>query len=73
MEFTRLFSVSAMKFPREIEVVPELNLLFVGYVGGFVYIYQLDDPRFPICNIFIFTIINLPLICFKSDFDLLSF
>lgn len=52
MEFTRLFSVSGMKYPREIEVVPELNLLFVGYVGGYIYIFRLDDPRFPICKHF---------------------
>ena len=56
MEFTRLFSVSGMKYPREIEVVPELNLLFVGYVGGYIYIFRLDDPRFPICKHFDFKI-----------------
>ena len=52
MEITKKFSISSMQFCRELEVMPDLGLLFVGYVGGFVYIYDLENVKTPMCKFY---------------------
>lgn len=49
-EVSSVFSAVGMRFCREIEIVPDLNLLFVGYVGGFIYVFDLRNPKSPLCR-----------------------
>jgi len=51
-EVTSVFSMSGMRFCRELEIVPELGLLFVGYVGGYIYVFDLKNSKTPICKFF---------------------
>ena len=52
IEINKKFSISSMRYPREIEIAQDLNLMFVGYVGGFIYIYDLNNMKSPICKLF---------------------
>lgn len=49
-EITKKFSISSMRFCRELEIMPEFNLMFVGYSGGFVYVYDMENTSSPICK-----------------------
>lgn len=49
-EVSSIFSASGMRFCREIEIVPEMGLLFVGYVGGFIYVFDVKKLKTPICK-----------------------
>ena len=49
-EVSSVFSASGMRFCRELEVIPEMGLLFVGYVGGFIYVFDMKKTKTPICK-----------------------
>jgi len=49
-EVSSVFSASGMRFCRELEIVPDMGLLFVGYVNGFIYVFDIKNPKTPLCK-----------------------